>query len=277
MATLRLRLAIVLGLAAAMGLAGCVHYDELQPAYAPPEQPPSQEVMYQTLAPYGDWVETDVYGSVWCPSAAAVGVDFAPYRYGGWGYTGFGYTFASYDSWGWLPYHYGNWVSLDTCGWAWVPGFVWGPAWVGWYSGYPYPIAPAIPARPIHVARPPGVHVAQPVHARLLTPQLDPANGRLYSGRTAAPGSARLVTPPSIARAGFVGFRGTPGAATAWRGGTGTPVGPGWRATSAGPAGPGWRAAPAAPHFSAPVHAAPVHSAPAAPAHAAPAGGGHHR
>src|SRR5262249_54622007 len=113
--------------------------------------------------------------------------------------------FNSYDSWGWLPYHYGNWVSLDVCPWGWVPGFVWGPGWVDWYWGYPYPIAPYWYGRPWHIPRP--VTVARPpvVHASLLTPRLDTATGRLYAGNAAAPTNARLVTPPNIARAGFVG------------------------------------------------------------------------
>jgi len=137
---------------------GCVEYgpEPQTVAQQAPEQAPTEQQMYETLAPYGDWVETDVYGSVWCPSAGVVGVGFSPYRHGAWVYGSSGYYFNSYDSWGWLPYHYGNWVSLDVCGWGWVPGFAWGPGWVDWYWGYPYPIAPYWYGynRPWTIARP---------------------------------------------------------------------------------------------------------------------------
>src|SRR5215471_3133962 len=118
--------------AGAVGV-GCVEYGPEPQTAAnmseqPPEQAPTESQMYETLQPYGDWVDTDVYGSVWCPSAGVVGVGFSPYSNGAWAYGRYGYAFNSYYSWGWLPYHYGNWVSLDVCPWAWVPGFAWGPA-----------------------------------------------------------------------------------------------------------------------------------------------------
>src|SRR5207253_11242825 len=31
-------------------------------------------------------------------------------------------------------FHYGRWALLPA-GWAWVPGTVWGPAWVDWFWG----------------------------------------------------------------------------------------------------------------------------------------------
>jgi hypothetical protein len=32
-------------------------------------------------------------------------------------------------------FHYGRWIWLDDAGWVWVPGRVWGPAWVVWRQG----------------------------------------------------------------------------------------------------------------------------------------------
>ena len=291
--------------AGAVGV-GCVEYgpEPQEAANIPqaPEQAPTEDQMYQTLAPYGDWVETDVYGSVWCPSSAVVGVGFAPYRHGAWVSGSAGYYFNSYDTWGWLPYHYGNWVSLDVCPWGWVPGFVWGPSWVDWYYGYPYPIAPYWYGRPWTIARP--VTVARPpvVHATLMTPRLDTATGRLYAGNAVAPANARLVTPPNIARTGFVGRpvnaaslngqhpsfaarSATPsGRPNAW---TARPTGPTYGGTRTMPARPYSPSAPArpysaprpatpaAPHYNAtPHYSAPSHSA--TPHFSAPSGG-HHR
>jgi hypothetical protein len=85
---------------------------------------------HQELAPYGRWVSTAAYGEVWCPTVAAAG--WQPYLDGEWAYTDYGWTWVSYDPFGADPFHYGTWVWIDSYGWSWVPGFVWGPAWVTW-------------------------------------------------------------------------------------------------------------------------------------------------
>ena len=85
---------------------------------------------HQELAPYGRWVSTAAYGEVWCPTVVAAG--WRPYLDGEWAYTDYGWTWVSYDPFGGDPFHYGTWVWIDSCGWSWVPGFVWGPAWVTW-------------------------------------------------------------------------------------------------------------------------------------------------
>jgi len=33
---------------------------------------------------------------------------------------------------GWAPFHYGRWRRHSMYGWIWMPGTVWGPAWVSW-------------------------------------------------------------------------------------------------------------------------------------------------
>jgi hypothetical protein len=51
---------------------------------------------------------------------------------GQWLYTDYGWTWASNDPWGDIPYHYGTWAWVPPYGWVWVPGTVWAPAWVTW-------------------------------------------------------------------------------------------------------------------------------------------------
>ena len=101
----------------------------------------------ETLAPYGTWVDDDVYGRIWQPSTEAVGDDFSPYATGGhWLQSEYGWTWISDWDWGWAPFHYGRWLAIADRGWCWMPGTLWGPAWVSWRSGGGYvawaPLAP---------------------------------------------------------------------------------------------------------------------------------------
>ncbi len=159
----RLRIAIVLVLTAATG---CV-YGERQvvreappPAVEAPPPPPydasdtyqgydadlppppragadvsNEAIFYDSLAPYGYWTFVAPYGRVWVPSVA---YGWRPYYYGQWVLTDWGWTFVSDDPWGWAAYHYGRWNFAVGVGWYWIPGLVWGPAWVtwGWGAGY---------------------------------------------------------------------------------------------------------------------------------------------
>jgi hypothetical protein len=104
-------------------------------------------VFYDTLSPHGEWVEVRGVGRVWRPSRTIVGADFEPYASGGhWVYTDYGWSFESERDWGWAPFHYGRWYDDPSYGWLWVPGTVWGPAWVDWRFGGGYvgwaPLAP---------------------------------------------------------------------------------------------------------------------------------------
>src|SRR5262249_25489042 len=150
---------------------------------------------------------------------------------------------------------------------GWVPGFTWAPAWVDWYYGYPYPIAPLWRGRPWRIAPPPGVTIAHPVvTAHVLTPRLDVAARRLYARHAGAPAGARLVTPPNMARAGFAA---RPAQATF--AGAGRPGAGAWGARPVGPAAArpyGAPATPARPYSAAP--AAPARSYAPAPARVAP-------
>lgn len=114
-----------------------------QPA---PEVEVSVRYFHESLAPYGRWVWVEPYGRVWVP--ADVGPEWRPYTIGNWVYTDVGWTWVSDEPWGWAPYHYGRWAFEPAHGWLWVPGVVWGPAWVAWRFGGGYvgwaPLAPAV-------------------------------------------------------------------------------------------------------------------------------------
>ncbi|MGZ4886752.1 MAG: DUF6600 domain-containing protein, partial [Candidatus Aminicenantales bacterium] len=85
---------------------------------------------YDYLSPFGSWVNLDPYGYVWTPRQ--MGYRWRPYADGHWVWTDYGWTWISDFDWGWMPFHYGRWGWDDDCGWFWVPGTVWGPAWVTW-------------------------------------------------------------------------------------------------------------------------------------------------
>jgi hypothetical protein len=102
---------------------------------APP--PPTEGVtvnyFYDTLAPYGAWVNVEGYGLCWRPTVTVLNAGWAPYCDGGhWIYTDDGWYWYSTYSWGWAPFHYGRWFRDARFGWCWYPGTAWGPSWVTW-------------------------------------------------------------------------------------------------------------------------------------------------
>ena len=90
-------------------------------------------VFYETLAPYGEWIFLPPYGWVWSPYN--VTPEWRPYYYGYWVWTECGWTWVSTEPFGWAVYHYGRWLYQPFYGWVWVPGHIWGPAWVAWRRG----------------------------------------------------------------------------------------------------------------------------------------------
>src|SRR5690349_2451565 len=90
----------------------------------------SFDFFYDSLSPYGEWVEVGDYGYCWRPSG--IDEDWAPYSDGYWTYTDAGWTWVSYEDFGGIVYHYGRWVKLEDEGWCWAPDYEWGPAWVSW-------------------------------------------------------------------------------------------------------------------------------------------------
>ena len=86
----------------------------------------------------GSWIEAGDYGYCWQPEVAVTNANWRPYADGYWAYTDVGWTWVSYEDFGWATYHYGRWARLRDHGWVWVPGYEWGPAWVSWRTGGDY-------------------------------------------------------------------------------------------------------------------------------------------
>jgi hypothetical protein len=122
-------------------------------AVAPPAPAPTQEVtvvqapaqpvtvnyFYETLSPYGSWIDVPDYGRCWRPTVVGLDPGWRPYAdRGRWIYTDYGWYWQSDYSWGWAAFHYGRWHSSPSYGWVWVPGTTWGPAWVSWRSSRDY-------------------------------------------------------------------------------------------------------------------------------------------
>lgn len=86
---------------------------------------------FSALAGYGEWADVSPYGQVWRPYV----VDgWQPFSDGYWAWTSAGWTWVSYEPYGWLVYHYGDWDYDPDFGWFWIPGTTWSPARVRWYS-----------------------------------------------------------------------------------------------------------------------------------------------
>jgi hypothetical protein len=130
------RIHVILALIFCAALAGSA---SAAPAAAPAAPPQTFgaaldiSFCYDYLAPYGNWIDLDPFGSVWCPRH--MGYGWRPYSDGRWFWTDDGWCWDSDLDWGWIPFHYGRWGWNDDCGWFWVPGEVWGPAWVFWRYG----------------------------------------------------------------------------------------------------------------------------------------------
>lgn len=98
----------------------------------------SIDFFYDNLGEGGNWIEVADYGYCWQPSVAVSNRSWRPYSDGYWAYTDVGWTWVSYEDFGWATYHYGRWLRLRGRGWVWVPGREWGPAWVSWRTGGDY-------------------------------------------------------------------------------------------------------------------------------------------
>lgn len=96
----------------------------------------SFDLFYQSLDPYGGWVDHPDFGYVWYP--VGVGAEWQPYSDGRWEYSDRGWIWVSYEPWGWATYHYGRWVFDQYYGWVWIPGVEWAPSYVTWYDSPGY-------------------------------------------------------------------------------------------------------------------------------------------
>lgn len=95
-------------------------------------------VFVKPLSRYGTWHHHHRYGQVFAPGGAYLTARWRPYTHGHWEYTEWGWTWVSADPFGWATDHYGRWTYDAHLGWVWVPGRVWGPAWVTWRHGGGY-------------------------------------------------------------------------------------------------------------------------------------------
>jgi hypothetical protein len=103
--------------------------------YEAPQYAPSVGEFRDSLSPYGEWIDTPEYGTVWRP---AVDDGWRPYFRGRWAWTAAGWYWVADEPFGWAVYHYGRWAYLDGIGWSWLPGHRWAPAWVAWRWGDGY-------------------------------------------------------------------------------------------------------------------------------------------
>lgn len=131
---------VVFTTAVLLGGAGCAasaHPDPYDSPYDTGYDSPRFVVdinyFYDSLTPYGLWVNMDPYGPCWVPD---VPYGWRPYSTDGyWVRSDYGWTWVSDYQWGWAPFHYGRWAWSDDFGWVWVPGYDWAPAWVSWRYG----------------------------------------------------------------------------------------------------------------------------------------------
>ena len=107
-----------------------------QPPVSQPWNDPSADysMFYDSLNPYGRWLNIDGYGYAFRPSLSERS-SWRPYVDGRWVSTNQGWAWDSREPFGWACYHYGRWVRLSRQGWVWIPGREWAPAWVSWRSG----------------------------------------------------------------------------------------------------------------------------------------------
>jgi hypothetical protein len=112
----------------------------------------SIDVFYDNLSG-GNWIEVEGYGYGWQPDLAVNDPNWRPYADGYWAYTDDGWTWVSYEDFGWATYHYGRWANLTDYGWTWFPGsdLDWGPAWVSWRTGGDYVGWAPLPPRGVGV------------------------------------------------------------------------------------------------------------------------------
>jgi hypothetical protein len=132
----------------------------------------------------GNWYNVPGEGNIWSPNEAQDS-NWDPYGNGSWGFSpGFGYTWISGNSWGYLPYSCGSWNFYNSFGWGWAPGAGGCNPWWGGggyygpnigygYGGYRPPTRPHAPHHPLGNAgliavnrRTTGPHVILPARDR---------------------------------------------------------------------------------------------------------------
>lgn len=204
-----------------------------QAIFAVVEDPPvTAKELEAALTPYGAWTDVSGMGRVWCPDAALVGDDFAPYLSNGqWLNGAYGWTFHSNEPWGWAAFHFGRWAFLPDQGWVWtLQGTTpsWTPASVDWRTAGG--IVAWLPTLPVGISVDPHQYASLWNVVQLRYLQRADLIRQLLAPERAA--FLRVASPPPV---------GTPVAPLAtWRGY------PGLRAALAAAQG-GWMGQPLAP------------------------------
>ena len=185
----------------------CVDPNGDASAYDDGYDPNAYQQFESALAPYGQWTDDPSYGEVWTPAPEVVGDGFEPYATEGqWtASSDYGYTWVSDYDWGWAPFHYGRWLLIDGRGWSWIPGTLWGPAWVDWRYGNGYCGWSASPPRGVVVA-PPGRRRSHAQWHFTLASDLTRRNpsyvpdsvARNVYGRTSAVNNARTISTAGV-------------------------------------------------------------------------------
>jgi len=90
----------------------------------------SSEYNQDDLNAYGEWIVLPEYGRVWRPSTNS---QWQPFSDGHWVYDGNEWVWDSYEPYGAIVYHYGNWEYAPGGQWIWIPNHAgWSPACVDW-------------------------------------------------------------------------------------------------------------------------------------------------
>jgi hypothetical protein len=93
----------------------------------------TQNYFYDSLSPYGGWVDVEGCGLCWQPTVVVYDSTWQPYcDHGHWVYSDAGWYWLSDYSWGGTTFHYGRWFHDPHHGWCWWPDTVWAPSWVTW-------------------------------------------------------------------------------------------------------------------------------------------------
>jgi hypothetical protein len=79
-------------------------------AMATPPMSGAADSFYDSLAPYGTWVDVPAYGWCWQPTVVVVDSGWQPYCNNGcWLWTDQGWYWIRIIRGGWAPFHYGRW------------------------------------------------------------------------------------------------------------------------------------------------------------------------
>ena len=95
----------------------------------PPQDKEKLKTALKDVEVRGDWVYDEPSGYVYVPRVAH---DWAPYTYGRWTFTLYGWTWVASEPWGFVTSHYGRWGYSPNVGWHWQPRVGFSGAWVSW-------------------------------------------------------------------------------------------------------------------------------------------------